>query len=149
MSADAPLILFAEDDPDDRMLLQEACDEDPRDYRVAFVEDGEALLEELERLLGDDPRTALPHLVVLDLNMPRMDGREALAAIRRHPQLQTLRVVVFTTSNAPTDITRCYELGADSFVIKPSSFDELVATVQTISHYWLDVVQPPHGDPRT
>ena len=144
MNAERPMIVFAEDDPDDRMLLEEACAEDPLDYEIHFVEDGEVLLDALEGALkGGGTLARLPHLVVLDLNMPRMDGREALAAIRQHPMLRALPVVVFSTSNSPLDIARCAELGANSFVIKPSSFERLVATMQAISHYWLNVAQQP------
>ncbi len=142
MTPDKPLILFAEDDPDDRMLLEEACAEDPTDYDVHFVEDGEKLLDALH---GARP-VRRPRLVVLDLNMPRVDGREALTEIRTQPHLATLPVVVFTTSNSPADIVRCYELGASSFIIKPSSFQDLVATIRAISHYWLRVVEPLPGD---
>ena len=139
------LILMAEDDADDRLLVQDAFAECGTSDRVRFVADGEELVDYLLRRgkyekVSTSPR---PDLILLDLNMPRKDGREALREIRSHHELRRVPVVVFTTSRANTDIERVYELGANSFITKPAGFDALVATVTQLTVYWFGTVELP------
>ena len=109
-----------------------------------FVENGEELLNFLHRrekfAQSNNPR---PSLILLDLNMPRKDGREALREIKAHPELRRIPVVVLTTSKADTDIAKIYELGANSFISKPVTFDALVKVMRTIGSYWLETVELP------
>lgn len=139
------LILMAEDDADDRLLVQDAFAECGTNDKVRFVADGEELVDYLLRRgkyekASTSPR---PDLILLDLNMPRKDGREALKEIRAHHDLRRVPVVVFTTSRADTDIERVYELGANSFVTKPAGFDALVSTVTKLMGYWFGTVELP------
>lgn len=139
------LILMAEDDGDDQLLVRDALSECGVNDKVRFVGDGEELMDYLLRrgkyvLAADAPR---PGLILLDLNMPRKDGREALREIRAHPELNRLPVVVFTTSRADTDVGKMYDLGANSFVAKPAAFDELVSTIQGLLRYWFGIVELP------
>jgi two-component system response regulator len=138
-------VLSAEDDADFRLLVKRAVDRSALGIDLRFVEDGEQLLDYLRRdgsYAGseDAPR---PRLVLLDLNLPRTDGRDALRAIKADPALRSIPVVVFTTSNAAEDVDLCYDLGANAFVRKPMDMAALTDLVSTIGHYWLDVVEPP------
>ena len=137
-------VLSAEDDADFRLLVKRALDRSTLDVDLRFVEDGEQLLDYLRgsgTYAGSDaPR---PGLVLLDLNLPRTDGRDALRAIKSDPALRHIPVVVFTTSNAAEDVDLCYDLGANAFVRKPMDMAALTDLVSTIGHYWLDVVEPP------
>ena len=139
------MILVAEDDADDCRLMQDAFTESGFNGVVRFVGDGEELMDRLlhrgRHANTDSPR---PDLILLDLNMPRKDGREALAEIRRHSEFCRLPVVIFTTSKADTDISRVYELGANSFVTKPAAFDTLISTVKSITSYWFGIVELPY-----
>ena len=141
------LILMAEDDADDRLLVQEAFAECGDKESVRFVADGEELVDYLLHRgkfekAGESPR---PDLILLDLNMPRKDGREALLEIRSHAALRRVPVVVFTTSCADTDIEKVYDLGANSFVTKPAEFDVLVSTISKLTSYWFRTVKLPAG----
>jgi len=145
------LILMAEDDVDDQLLMQEAFTECGVNEQLRFVADGEELLDYLMRrgeYLGAmaAPR---PGLILLDLNMPRKDGREALKEIRENPDLRRVPIVVFTTSRADTDIRKAYELGANSFITKPAAFDALVTTVNKMVGYWFSLVELPSAKPTT
>jgi len=135
-------ILMAEDDADDRILLRDAFRDSGVEVNLDFVPDGVELMARLNALL-DDPDGKLPDLLLLDLNMPRMDGREALHAIREHDGLKHLPVVILTTSRARLDILASYQLGANSFVTKPSRFDELIAVLRSLERYWMEIVQLP------
>ena len=131
------MILVADDDADDRMLAEEAfaaCD-----VTTEFVADGNELLAALRTHAGTGP----PTVVLLDLNMPRMDGREALTAIRNDPRLATTPVVVLTTSRSTTDVEDLYRRGANAYHLKPDSFDELLALAEAVSTYWLSVAVTP------
>jgi len=140
-------ILIAEDDPDDRMLAREAAREGHLEGELQFVEDGERLLEHLRSLSALGPgATGAPGLILLDLNMPRMDGREALRAIKSDPALRRIPVVVLTTSSAEEDIVSTYDLGVNSFIIKPASFASLVEVMRSIWQYWLETVALPTGN---
>lgn len=138
-------ILMADDDPDDRLLTKDALEESHLLNEFETVEDGEELMEYLHQRgkYADKPR---PGLILLDLNMPRKDGREALREIKSDPDLRRIPVVVMTTSKAEEDILRSYDLGVNSFVVKPITFDGLVDTLQTIGKYWFEIVELPSGN---
>jgi CheY-like chemotaxis protein len=139
------VVLLADDDPDDWILLRNAMQETgiPMDLRT--VADGEELMEYLlcRGRYADQGLAPEPNLILLDLNMPRKDGREALAEIKADPALKRIPVVVFTTSREDQDIVRCYELGASSYVTKPCSFGDMLEMARTIGTYWLQVVELP------
>jgi CheY-like chemotaxis protein len=141
-------ILLADDDEDDRLLTQEALVECRLANEVDFVVDGEELMDYLYRrgryqYLATSP---LPGLILLDLNMPRKDGREALKEIKADPALRRIPVVVLTTSKAEEDILRTYELGVNSFIIKPVTFESLVEVIKVLAKYWFEIVELP-ADP--
>jgi CheY-like chemotaxis protein len=138
-------ILLADDDPDDRLLAQDALKESRLLNPLTTVEDGEELLDYLFRRgsyahLSDEP---LPGLILLDLNMPRKDGREALKEIKSDPRLRHIPVVVLTTSKAEEDIYRTYDLGVNSFITKPVTFDSLVDLMKGLGKYWFEIVSLP------
>lgn len=138
-------ILVAEDDPDDREMIKEAMKECRLANDIHFVEDGEQLVNYVYRrgsyaALQTAPR---PGLILLDLNMPRKDGREALREIKADPDLRRIPVVVLTTSKAEEDILRTYDLGVNSYITKPVSFASLVETVKVLGQYWFEIVQLP------
>lgn len=135
-------ILMAEDDADDRVLFADAFRESGVDVALNFVGDGVELLQYLRDVLASDGQ-ALPELLLMDLNMPRMDGREALRAIRADPGLKHLPVIMVTTSRAELDIMVSYQLGANSYVTKPRRYDELIAVLRSLEHYWMETVQLP------
>jgi len=138
-------ILLADDDEDDRLLAIDALREAKLANDIATVEDGEELMDYLYRR-GEysDPGSApRPGLILLDLNMPKKDGREALDEIRADPELRRIPIVVLTTSEAEEDILRTYELGVNSFITKPVSFEGLVQIMRTIGSYWLEIVRLP------
>lgn len=138
------IILMADDDADDRLLAQDAIAEARVNGELRFVENGEELLDYLYRrsryATSDATR---PGLILLDLNMPKKDGREALREMKNNPDLRRIPVVVLTTSKAESDIGQIYDLGANSFISKPVSFDSLVNVMKTLGHYWLETVELP------
>jgi CheY-like chemotaxis protein len=139
------VILMADDDADDRMLAKEALDECRVINDLRFVEDGEELMDYLGKK-GDYAETEKcprPGLILLDLNMPKKDGREALKEIKADPDLRRIPVVVMTTSQAEEDIFRSYDLGASSYVTKPVTFDRLVELMKTLGEYWIEFVRLP------
>ena len=155
MSTTKPcIILMADDDPDDRLLVRDALAECKSETGVVdlmrFVDDGEDLMDYLNRRgkFSDPASSPRPDLILLDLNMPRKDGREALREIRATAELRSIPVVVFTTSRAETDIKLVYGLGANSFITKPTAFDALVNTLSVLSRYWLHVVELPSMIPQ-
>ena len=138
-------ILIADDDSDDRMLIEDAFEESRLTNPLAFVEDGEQLLAYLRRegkyaALVNEP---MPGIILLDLNMPKMDGRTALAEIKGDPKLRNIPVIVLTTSQAEEDILKTYGLGVSSFISKPVTFDGLVDVVKAIGEYWIQIVALP------
>ncbi len=141
-------ILMADDDEDDRLLTQEAMEEAKLINDLRFVEDGVELLDYLRREGAyAEPGTApWPGLILLDLNMPRMDGRRALEHIKADPALRRIPVVVMTTSKAEEDILRSYDLGAASFITKPVTFSALVHLVATLDRYWTGIVCLPPAE---
>jgi CheY-like chemotaxis protein len=144
-------IIMADDDPDDRELAREAFQECRLANEVHFVEDGEELMEYLERRgkYATVPEAPLPALILLDLNMPRKDGREALKEIKTHPDLKRIPIVVLTTSKAEEDILRTYDLGVNSYITKPVTFESLVDTVKVLGKYWFEIVELPTADSHT
>lgn len=134
-------ILLADDDEDDRLMAREAFDVSLLTNPLDEVNDGVELMDHLYELLR--LKQPLPGLILLDLNMPRKDGREALAEIKGHPKLKRIPVVVLTTSKAEEDIYRTYDLGVNSFISKPISFDGLVAVMSELGRYWLEMVELP------
>lgn len=143
-------ILMAEDDADDRLMTREAFQECRLGNPLQFVSDGEELMDYLNRRgqYADVARYPMPGLILLDLNMPRKDGREALREIKADPALRDIPVVVLTTSKAVEDVSNSYCDGANSFITKPVSFAALIEVVQTLGKYWLQIVDlPPPGQP--
>jgi CheY-like chemotaxis protein len=138
-------ILMADDDADDRMLTKEALEESRVRNNLYFVEDGEELLDYLNRRgkFVDAEQSPRPGLILLDLNMPRKDGREALREIKANPDLRRIPVVIMTTSKAEEDIFRTYDLGANSFITKPVTFERLVELMRTLGQYWIEFVELP------
>jgi CheY-like chemotaxis protein len=140
-------ILMADDDEDDRVLTADALKRSRLINDIRFVVDGDDLMQYLRGegayATGGVP-SPRPGLILLDLNMPKKDGREALAEIKGDPVLRSIPVVVLTTSKAEEDIVRTYDLGVNSFVSKPVSFEELAAVMRTLACYWFDLVELPH-----
>jgi len=138
-------ILMADDDADDRLMAKDALEESRVLNDLYFVEDGEELLDYLyQRGKYSDPNSApRPNIILLDLNMPRKDGREALREIKADPDLRRIPVVVMTTSKAEEDIYRSYDLGANSFITKPVTFERLVDMMRALGQYWIEFVELP------
>jgi CheY-like chemotaxis protein len=139
-------ILICDDDEDDRMLTQQALEDAHVSNDIRFVEDGEQLLNYLYQRgefggeMGKAPR---PGLILLDLNMPKMDGREALKLIKEDPTLCDIPIVVLSTSRLDQDIIRSYQLGVNSFITKPVTFTGLVEAMNVLGRYWLEIVELP------
>jgi len=148
MNSNSPhVILMADDDADDRLLVQDAFTECKLAERLCCVENGEELMNYLLRRdkYGVPDAAPRPGLILLDLNMPRKDGREALREIRAHPELRRIPVVAFTTSKSQVDVEAIYNLGANSFIAKPVAFDALVNVMATLMRYWFGIVQLPEN----
>ncbi len=141
--------LIAEDDPDDRFLIKEAFQESLLTNSIYFVQDGVELLDYLRRQgkFANTAEAPPADLILLDLNMPRKDGREALAEIKSDPRLRYIPVVVLTTSKAEEDIMRSYDIGAASYITKPVTFDGLVEAIRQLKQYWVQIVRLPVTDP--
>lgn len=141
----AHIILMADDDDDDRLLTRDAVAEAGMDGDLHFVQNGEELLDYLCRRGKYQPPGLAPRpgLILLDLNMPLKDGREALREIRADPDLRRIPVVVLTTSKADTDVGAIYELGANSFISKPFQFEALVGVMRMLGQYWFNTVELP------
>jgi CheY-like chemotaxis protein len=138
-------ILMADDDADDRRLTQEAFEEGRLINDVRFVENGEQLLEYLRKTGPYAPPAEAPRpgLILLDLNMPRKDGRTVLKELKSDPELRQIPVVVLTTSKADEDIYKSYDLGVNSYIVKPVTFEALVDILQTLEKYWFEIVELP------
>lgn len=135
-------ILIAEDDADDRYLLQNAFDENGNEERIEFVENGVEVIDFLNHVCLE-PEPNFPVFILLDLNMPKKDGREVLKEMKSNPLFKKIPVIVFTTTKNETEIQRCYELGANTYVVKPVSFDMLLKVVQYIKDYWFSTAVLP------
>lgn len=142
-----PIILVAEDDPDDRLMMREAFAERCPHCQTCFVHDGVQLMRILNGELpitdGPEASSGYPDLILLDLNMPLKDGREVLREIKSSQRLRTIPTVIMTTSDDPDDIGDCYQSGANSYIIKPSSYSELLDVVSSLTSYWTTTVSLP------
>lgn len=138
-------ILIADDDQDDCLMTREAFRECRIANRLHFVHDGEALLDYLKRRppYDDEQRSPMPGLILLDLNMPLKDGREALMEIKADAALRVIPVVILTTSSAEEDVLRSYDIGVNSFITKPVSYSGLLEVIRALGRYWLDIVELP------
>ncbi len=144
-NAGARTILMADDDADDCLLVKAALRETNQPHDLRIVRDGQQLLDYLRRRGDyrqplDAPR---PHLVLLDLKMPRKDGREALAELKADARLRSIPIVVFTTSTARDDIAFCYRMGVNSYITKPATFRGIVELLTTLTKYWFELVELP------
>jgi CheY-like chemotaxis protein len=139
------IILMADDDPEDRMMAREALDEARLLNDLRFVNDGEELMDYLHRRdkYAEPGAAPQPGLILLDLNMPKKDGREALREIKSDPHLRQIPIVVLTTSREEEDVIRTYDLGVNSFIVKPVSFHGLVKVMKVLSAYWFEIVRLP------
>jgi CheY-like chemotaxis protein len=138
-------ILIADDDEDDRLLMKRLLKQSRLYNDQRFVEDGEELLDYLYQrgpysTAGAAPR---PDLILLDLNMPKISGREALAEIKADPNLRTIPIVALTTSKIEKEIYRSYDLGANSFITKPVNFEAMVEIMRAVTSYWFSIVELP------
>ena len=132
-------ILIAEVDADDRFLMQKAIDEvGYADVTVRFVENGVELLADLNNTKTQKLTDNYPKFILLDLNMPKMDGREVLKNIKTDEELRKIPVIIFSTTKNQLEVKRCYDLGANTYIVKPVNFDALVETIQHIRTYWLE-----------
>lgn len=129
-------ILIAEDDADDRFLLQTAFEERGYLDKIEFVHNGVELMEFLDK--DASGVRVLPCFILMDLNMPKKDGRQVLEELKRNPRLKQIPVIIFTTTKNEAEIRRCYELGANTYIVKPISFDQLLNVVDNIKSYWLN-----------
>lgn len=147
ISKEPIVILMADDDDDDFVLTEKALKESKLLNTLIRVRDGEELLDYL-LARGDyaTQPTVRPGVILLDLNMPRKDGREALREIKSDETLRNIPVVVFTTSKAEEDIYRSYQLGVNSFITKPVTFENLISVMKTLGKYWFEIVELPQGD---
>jgi CheY-like chemotaxis protein len=138
------VILLIEDDHGDQLLTCEALSESALARKVAVVSDGEEALEYLSHTgrYTDAAQAPRPDLILLDLNMPKINGRQLATKLKSDPALQTIPIVVLSTSDYHDDVTHCYKTGVNSYVHKPTSYDDFVATINAVEHYWLRVVQP-------
>lgn len=130
---------MADDDADDRFLVQAAFEDNDIHHKMMFFEDGEQLLEHLNTPSPEDKT----RFILLDLNMPKKDGREVLRALKSNKALSRIPIIVFSTSKAPEDILSSYELGANSYVVKPSSYEHLKEVIKKISDFWLNTASTP------
>ena len=138
-------ILMADDDADDRLLTREALEENPIAFDLYFVEDGEELMDYLNQRgkYTNPAKSPRPNLILLDLNMPKKDGREAIKEIKAVPALKRIPIIVLTTSQAEEDILQTYDLGVSSYITKPVTFDALVNVTKIIGNYWFETVKLP------
>ncbi|WP_187261892.1 response regulator [Pontibacter beigongshangensis] len=139
------VILIADDDAEDRMMVKDALEESRLKNNMHFVENGEELMDYLHHRgkYTDKTQHPTPGLILLDLNMPKKDGREALKEIKADEHLRLIPVVVLTTSKAEEDILKTYDLGVSSFIAKPVTFASLVDVMKTLSKYWFEIVELP------
>ena len=134
----SPLIIIAEDDADDRYLMKTALQESGITGVVEYVENGVELISYLESLNKEDGVVNYPKFILLDLNMPKMDGREVLKKMKTHEEFRKIPVIIFSTTKNQMEVNRCYDLGANSYIVKPVSYDTLVTTVKEIWSYWFN-----------
>jgi CheY-like chemotaxis protein len=133
-----PFILVADDDQDDQFLLQTAFNESGGEEKLEFVSNGVELLNNLYDRI-DDTGNSFPEIILLDLNMPLKNGKETLQELKQHPVLKRIPVIIYTTTRNESEVRKCYELGANSYIVKPASFDSLTSFVGVLRSYWLDL----------
>lgn len=140
-------ILVADDDVEDCQMIKEALRESRLVNQLHFVHNGEELMQYLNHQgkFSDRNEYPLPGLILLDLNMPKMDGREALIEIKGNPKLRSIPVIVLTTSRAEEDIERVYNVGVNSFITKPIEFNSLVQIMRDLGRYWFEIVELPEN----
>jgi len=139
------VILIADDDEEDRMLTEEALEEIQMASNLQFVEDGEEALNYLHNSgkFTDKNKFPIPHLILLDLNMPKKDGRDVLAEIKQHERLKKIPVVILTTSNSGEDIRNMYSAGVNSYITKPVSYQGMLDAMSSLKNYWFNIVSLP------
>lgn len=139
-------ILIADDDTEDRMLIIDALKESRLKNNVQYVENGEELLLYLQNkgVYSDKKKYPTPGIILLDLNMPKKDGREALKEIKEDKNLKSIPIIILTTSKAEEDILKTYDLGVNSFITKPVTFTAMVEVMNTLKKYWLEIVELPN-----
>jgi len=144
-SLNVHIILLAEDDPEDRFLTSRALEKNRSKHQLFTVENGRQLLDYLDgnNDYEDRGRYPMPSLILLDLNMPGVDGREALREIRNNPSYSSIPVIMLTTSESREDISNCYELGANSYMCKPTDFTDLMSHLEALTQYWFETVELP------
>ena len=135
-------ILIAEDDSDDRFLLNAAFEENGFRDKLHFVENGVELIDFLNKL-NKEESSRLPAFILLDLNMPKKDGREVLIELKQNSVFKKIPIIIFSTTNNEQEMRRCYELGANSYITKPNSFESLIRTVAVLRSYWMHISQIP------
>lgn len=137
-------ILIAEDDEDDYLLIAEVLNKNGHIGVIHWSKDGEELLNFLDNCEGsDEGQKRKPDLIILDLNMPKKDGRETLSEIKTHPKRKNIPVVILTTSQAESDISQAYQLGANSFIQKPFKYSDFKSTIGVLQKYWINIVKLP------
>jgi CheY-like chemotaxis protein len=137
MERKSPDILVADDDDDDRLLFREAVEQCRQEVMLTFTSDGDELLEHLDARAGDE----LPDLILIDMYMPKRNGFEVLKALKNDSAFRRIPVIVFTGSGSDEETTRCYELGANTVIRKPSSFNQLIEVVKIICDYWFNIAR--------
>lgn len=140
-------ILLADDDAEDRMLIMDALKESRLKNNIQCVENGEELIDFLynKNKFSDKSKYTLPGIILLDLNMPKKDGREALKEIKADKNLRSIPIVILTTSKAEEDILKTYNLGVNSYITKPVSFSAMVDVMKTLNKYWFEIVELPES----
>lgn len=138
-------ILIADDDAEDRMLILDALKESHLKNNIQYVENGEELIQYLQNKgkYSDENKYPIPGIILLDLNMPKKDGREALKEIKSNDKLKNIPIIILTTSKAEEDVLKTYNLGANSFITKPVTFLAMVEVMNTLKKYWFEIVELP------
>ena len=136
-------ILVAEDDIDDKFMLQTIFEDSGKSDLLEFVENGLELINYLDHINKNEDTLFYPHFILLDLNMPKMDGRQALKELKNHSAYKKIPVIIFSTTKNETEINRCYELGANSYIVKPYNYKDLTQIMDTVNSYWLKTAEIP------
>ena len=145
--SEIPVILIAEDDPDDRLLIERAFQESGLSGTFLFMKDGEELIDYLfgrKQFAANEP--IKPDCILLDLNMPKMNGIEFLTIVKADMTLKKVPVVVLTTSNQQQDITECFKLGVAGYMVKSVDYDKFVETIRAVNLYWTISELPSNGE---